>query len=62
MTHGLAHLPDPADRFTGPFPRFVRVKAMAGAFLFLCALGIVRQSRLADEQMVRVVRAGDRDP
>ena len=32
MTHDLAHLPKkPADRFTGPFPRFVRVKAMAGA-------------------------------
>ncbi len=39
MTDGLAHLPkEPADRFTGPFLRFVRIEAMAGAVLFLCVL------------------------
>jgi len=44
MTDGLAQLPkEPADRFTGPFPRFVRIEAMAGAVLFLCALGIEAQ-------------------
>ena len=39
MTDGLAHLPKEwADRFTGPFLRFVRIEAMAGAVLFLCVL------------------------
>lgn len=39
MTEGLARLPTvPADRFTGPFLRFVRIEAMAGALLLLCAL------------------------
>jgi len=39
MPDGLAHLPtEPADRFTGPFLRFIRIEAMAGAVLLLCAL------------------------
>jgi NhaA family Na+:H+ antiporter len=39
MTDGLAQLPkEPADRFTRPFLRFVRIEAMAGTTLLLCAL------------------------
>jgi NhaA family Na+:H+ antiporter len=39
MTESLSRLPKvPADRFTGPFLRFVRIEAMAGALLLLCAL------------------------
>ena len=39
MTEGLAHLPKvPVDRFTGPFLHFVRIEAMAGALLLVCAL------------------------
>ena len=39
MTEDLAHLPkEPADRVTAPFLRFIRIEAMAGAVLLLCAL------------------------
>lgn len=39
MPDGLAHLPkEPADRFTRPFLRFIRIEAMAGAVLLLCTL------------------------
>ncbi len=39
MTESLAQLPkEPADLFTRPFLRFVRIEAMAGAVLLLCAL------------------------
>jgi NhaA family Na+:H+ antiporter len=39
MTDGSARLPrEPADWFTRPFIRFIRIEAMAGAALLVCAL------------------------
>ncbi|WP_441622691.1 Na+/H+ antiporter NhaA [Cupriavidus sp. RAF12] len=39
MKEDLAHLPrELADQFTGPFLRFVRIEAMAGAILLLCVV------------------------
>ena len=39
MTDRLEHLPqEPADRFTNPLARFLRIEALAGAGLLLCAL------------------------
>lgn len=39
MKEDLAHLPrELADQFTGPFLRFIRIEAMAGAILLLCVV------------------------